>query len=159
MYLSCATVITEYYNVSMNIVTWTGTIALGRVSNHDFWLVEIFIKSNHFETNISSFCGTYYSSNIHDRSVFCSNNGLDWLWVQSRWCFCKTLRFQIKSFSDFIHWTSPKSSDMDCNKSNWRKTGESMVSGKWNILGNRLEIKKRFFVENHKFFRKNKIGF
>ena len=33
MYLSCATVITKYYNVSMNIVTWTGTIALGRVSN------------------------------------------------------------------------------------------------------------------------------
>jgi len=36
MYLSCATVITEYYNVSMNIVTWTGTIALGRVFNHNF---------------------------------------------------------------------------------------------------------------------------
>ena len=36
MYLSCATIITEYYNVSMNIVTWTGTIALGRVSNRLF---------------------------------------------------------------------------------------------------------------------------
>ena len=142
MYLSCATVITEYYNVSMNIVTWTGTIALGTVSKFEtsYWLRWSFNES-YFETRKSSFCGTYYPSNIFDRSVLCSDNGFDWLRVQSCWCFCETFRFQAKSFLDSIYRTNSKSSDLECDKSNWWKTGKSMVSWKWNIIGNRWEIK------------------
>ena len=113
---SFADVLTKYYSISEDTLTWTAQICLGRRLNkflllilmtHMIWVISI----TQLLTHKSWVLDIDTSGGIFDRPEATSSNCFSFMWLDNLWCFCEIILLGQEQLLAFIHRTGKSTSE------------------------------------------------
>ena len=105
---SLSDVLTKYYSISEDTLTWTAQICLGQRLNkfpllilmtHMIWVISI----TQLLTHKSWVLDIDTSGGIFDRPEATSSNCFSFMWLDNFWCFCEIILLGQEQLLAFIH--------------------------------------------------------